>query len=55
VFQVESGLEIEPESIGSSEVTSETQCCVGGDGALAVNDLVDAPRPDSYVVSQPVL
>lgn len=43
-FELVAALEVEPEPIAGAEVPGEPQCCVGGDPALAVHDLVDAAR-----------
>lgn len=43
-------LEVQPELGGGTEVLPEAQGCISGDGALAVNDLVDASgrHPDGH-------
>lgn len=48
-------LKIQPEAIAGPEVGGEAQGRVGGDGALAVNDLVDPPCRNADVKGQPVL
>jgi hypothetical protein len=42
--QVVIGLQLQKKSIAQAEIAGEPQVCVGGDGALAEHDLVDAPR-----------
>ena len=46
-LQVIAGLQVEPEPVSSGEVAGQAQGGVGGDAALAVNDLVDPASGDA--------
>ena len=48
------GLKIEPKLRTVAEVLREAECCVGGDGALAMHDFIDAARRDGDVLCEPV-
>jgi hypothetical protein len=48
-------LKVEPEPWRGAEVAGEAQGSIGGDGPLAVNDLVDATRWNADVRGEPVL
>jgi hypothetical protein len=48
-------LKIEPELLGRAEVTGEAEGCVGCDGALSKNDLIDAAGRDGDVLGEAVL
>jgi len=54
-FEVVAGLEVEPEALGGAEVAGEAEGGVGGDGALAVDDLVDAAGWHGDVLGEAVL
>ncbi len=54
-FEVEAGLEVEPEAVGGTEVASQAEGGVGGDSPLAVDDLVDPPRGHADRDGEPVL
>lgn len=43
-FELVAALQVQPEPFAGAEVPGETQGRVGGDAALAVNDLVDPAR-----------
>jgi len=43
-FGVKAGLEVEPEAVGGAEVAGQSECGVGRDPALAVDDLVGPAR-----------
>lgn len=48
------GLEVEPELRAVAEVLREAERGVGGDGALAMHDFIDAARRDADVFREPV-
>ena len=48
-------LEIEPHISGPAEVAFEAQCGVHGEGALALDDLVDAPGRDANVLGDTII
>jgi hypothetical protein len=48
-------LEVQPEPIRGAEVTGEPKGGVSGDGALAVDNLIDASRRNADVLGESVL
>jgi hypothetical protein len=48
-------LKIEPKLLGRAEVTGEAEGCVGSDGALSKDDLIDAAGRDGDVLGEAVL
>jgi hypothetical protein len=54
-LKVVSRLEIQPESVRRPEEAGKTQGRISGDAPLAMDDLVDSPRRNSNLLSQPIL
>jgi len=48
-------LEVEPETLGKTEISRKPQGGVGGYRAFPVNDLVDSARRYIYILCEPVL
>jgi hypothetical protein len=54
-FEVEVRLKIKPELLGRAEVAGEAEGCVGCDGTLSKNDLINAAGRDRNVLGEAVL
>lgn len=54
-FQIEGGLQIEPEALGQSKIPRQPEGSVCRDRAVAVHNLVDEARVYAYIVCQAIL
>ena len=54
-FEIEAGLQIEPEAVGCAKVASEPQCSIGRDRALPQNDLVNSTRRNADILREAIL
>jgi hypothetical protein len=54
-LKIVAGLEIHPKPLRGPEITGQTKRRIRGDGTLALDDLVDAPRGNTDVLCHAVL